>query len=86
MNMKKFFSLLLTLAFVMTSIPAFAAKKMPYRIYVDITNQIVMVDDFQYIGFLHAFDRLGKTIMVYQDNVFAGGIVKQQRFPNAEIV
>ena len=43
MNMKKFFSLLLPLAFVMTSIPAFAAKKMPYRIYVDITNQIVTI-------------------------------------------
>lgn len=45
MNMKKFFSTLLVITLLIASIPtALAAdKKMPYRIYVDITNQIVTI-------------------------------------------
>ena len=43
MNMKKFVSLLLALTLFISAAPAMAAKKMPYRIYVDITNQIVTI-------------------------------------------
>ncbi|MBR1558609.1 MAG: L,D-transpeptidase, partial [Clostridia bacterium] len=45
MNMKKFFSTLLVITLLIASLPtALAAdKKMPYRIYVDITNQIVTI-------------------------------------------
>lgn len=44
MKMKKFFSVLLMVAILAASVPAFgASKKMPYRIYVDLTNQIVTI-------------------------------------------
>ena len=45
MNMKKFFSTLLVITLLIASLPSAMAadKKMPYRIYVDITNQIVTI-------------------------------------------
>lgn len=42
MNMRKSLIVLLTLALLVANVPAFA-KSMPYRIYVDLTNQIVTI-------------------------------------------
>ncbi|MGX8705457.1 MAG: SH3 domain-containing protein [bacterium] len=48
MNLKRFMTIILALALLIGAVPGFvvdalAADKMPYRIYVDITNQIVTI-------------------------------------------
>ena len=49
MRVRKLFAILLALAMMIAVVPAFdvtaLADKMPYRIYVDLTNQIVTVYD-----------------------------------------
>ena len=47
---------------------------------------MVMVNDLQDIGFIHASRRLGKTVMVYQNDILTGSIFEEQRLFNLKIL